>query len=84
MHNMIIFRYRAPGLPNIYRTWPKAVCALPLGYIHCKQHMVPWPQAAQVHTPTLVLDPPIDLLICIKVTDTETALLGKAQYATGT
>ena len=27
---------------------------------HCKQeHMVPWPQAAQGHTPTLHLDPPL-------------------------
>ena len=59
MYNMGLFRYRAPGLPLEAHT-AKAVCASSLRYIHCKhERMVPWPQAAQGHTPTLLLDPPL-------------------------
>ena len=81
---MIIFRYRAPGLPCVLEYLQNtAVCASPLRYIRCKQSA--WyrgckllratpPPSSMTH-----LSPPL----CIKATDTETAHLGKAQCATG-
>ena len=60
---MIIFRYRAPGLPCVLeylQNTAKGCVRLAIGYIHCKQSAWyrTWLQAAQGHTPTLLLDPP--------------------------
>jgi hypothetical protein len=53
-------RWRIRSVANIYRTRAKAVCTSPLRYFHCKpDRMVPWPQAAQGHTPTLQIVPPL-------------------------
>ena len=37
MHNMILFRYRAPGLLPEQESRPKGCVRTPLRYIHCKQ-----------------------------------------------
>ena len=73
---MIIFR-QSSRTQNIYRTRPKAVCASPFPYIHCKQRMVPWPQAAQGHTPTLLLDPPLSSSFALKLQTQKWHVLGK-------
>ena len=72
---MIIFRYRAPGLPCVLeylQNTAKGCVRLAIA-IHplLTERMVP-SLAAQGHTPTLLLDTP-----------TETAYLGEAQCATG-
>ena len=67
MYCMVLFRCRAPGLPLehlecsvIFTEHGQKLCASPLQYIHCKhKRVVPWLQAAQGHTPTLHLDPPL-------------------------
>ena len=76
MYNLILFRYRAPGLPPEHpdcSRYLQNTANSCVRYIHCKQErMVLWPQAAQGHTPNLHLDPP-----------PQTARLGKAHCGTG-
>ena len=73
----IIWYYLDIELQNIYRTRPKAVCASPLRYIHCKKRMAPWPLAAQGHNPTLLLDTPLSSSFALKLQTPKQRAWGK-------
>ena len=95
---MILFRYRDPRTPPEYPKCSRILTEqgqklwAPPDEIMNPSHGDPstvntsaWyhSQAAQGHTPTLHLDPPLSYSLAFKSTDTETTLLWKAHCGTG-